>query len=472
MIGRQKEQEELARLYDSNESEFVAVYGRRRVGKTYLIREVFDGRMAFVHTGKANGSTSVQLAHFQQSLKDYGAGRIARPKTWDDAFAELRNILLRNKSRRKVVFIDEMPWLDTPRSNFLSALDSFWNEWASARKDILLIICGSAAAWMVKNLFRNHGGLHNRVTARIALQPFSLGECEEYAEDRGLAMSRGDLAECYMILGGIPYYWRALQRGLGLPQNIDRLLFEEGAPLRGEFNELYKSLFRNGKTYEKVVAALARKKAGMTRAEIIEACGESLKGMLSEILSSLEYCGFVRCYRMIGKRKREALYQLIDNFTLFHFRFLDGATNDPNFWRATALSPTRAAWRGLAFERLCLLHVQQIKAALGIAGIHVESYSWSHTKDELVPKGAQIDLLLDRSDGIINVCEMKFAADQYVIDAQAEEDLRRKLATFQAVTGTRKALHLTMVTSFGLLKNSHCSRVQSEVTLDDLFGGK
>lgn len=472
MIGRQKEQEELARLYNSDESEFVAVYGRRRVGKTYLIRETFEGRMTFTHTGKANESTAVQLAHFQQSLKDFGAGRIARPKTWDDAFNELRNLLEKSEVKRKVVFIDEMPWLDTQRSNFLSALDSFWNEWASARKDVLLIVCGSAAAWMVKNLFRNRGGLHNRVTARIALQPFSLGECEEYAQERGLSMSRSDLAECYMILGGIPYYWRGLLRGLSLPQNIDRLCFEDGAPLKGEFDELYKSLFRNGKTYEKVVTALARKKAGMTRNEIIEATGDGLKGTLTDVLSSLEHSGFVRCYRSIGKRKREAIYQLIDNFTLFHFRFLDGVTNDPNFWQATSLSPTRAAWRGLAFERLCLQHVKQIKTALGIAGIHVESYSWSYAKDDLVPEGAQIDLLLDRSDGVINVCEMKFSTDKYVIDARGEEDLRRKLAVFQAVTGTRKALHVTMVTSFGLLKNSHCGRVQSQVTLDDLFGGK
>lgn len=472
MVGRRKEKEELERLFDSNESEFVAVYGRRRVGKTYLIREVFDGRLTFAHTGKAKGTTAIQLAHFRQSLMDCGAERVAQLRTWDAAFGELRKLLQKSSATRKVVFIDEMPWLDTPRSNFLSALDTFWNEWASTRKDILLIVCGSAAAWMVRNLFRNHGGLHNRVTARIALQTFSLAECEEYAEERGLVMSRADLAECYMILGGIPYYWRGLQRGFSLSQNIDRLFFEEAAPLRSEYNELYRSLFRNGKTYEKVVMTLARKKAGMTRSEIVDVVGSSIKGTLSDILQSLEYSGFIRCYRSIGKRRREAIYQLIDNFTLFHFRFLDGATNDPNFWQATSMSSMRNAWRGLAFERLCLQHIPQIKSALGIAGIHVESYSWHHAKDELTPEGAQIDLLLDRSDGIINVCEMKFSVDQYVIDARTEEDIRRKLAVFQSVTETRKALHLTMITSFGLLRNSHCGRVQSQITLDDLFGGK
>lgn len=471
MIGRQKELDELNRLYDSKESEFIAVYGRRRVGKTYLIREAFEGRMAFVHTGKAKGTTATQLAHFQQSLMIYSGERLPRPKTWDEAFGALRSLLSHSTAARKVVFIDEMPWLDTPRSNFLSALDSFWNEWASARKDILLIVCGSAAAWMVKNLFRNRGGLHNRVTARIALQPFTLGECESYATERGLSMSRGELAECYMILGGIPYYWRELQRGYSLAQNVDRLFFAEGAPLRHEFGELYKSLFKNGKAHEMVVAALARKKAGMTRTEIVDATRTGVKGTLSSILESLECSGFVRCSRALGKHKRDALYQLVDNFTLFHFRFLDHGTTDPRFWQTTSLSPARATWRGLAFERLCLQHVQQMKAALGIDGIHVETYSWSHVKDEMFPQGAQIDLLLDRADGVINVCEMKFSSDMYVIDAQTEMNLSRKLAVFQHLTRTRKALHLTMVTSFGLLRNSHSGRVQSEVTLNDLFGG-
>ena len=469
MIGRIAEQNELNRLCDSKESEFVAIYGRRRVGKTYLVREVFEGRFAFVHTGKAEGGMRMQLSHFRKSLEEWGGGRAPPLKSWDDAFDGLKKVLAESGMGRKVVFIDEMPWMDTPRSGFLSALESFWNEWASARRDILLIVCGSAAAWMTKNLFRNRGGLHNRVTARIFLSPFTLGECARYAEDRGLVMGRGEMAECYMVLGGIPYYWRNLQPGMSLAQNIDRLFFRENAPLRGEFGEVFKSLFRNATSYERVVAALARKKTGMTRAEIVAAAGRGLAGSLTDTLETLEASGFVRRYRMPGKRKREGIYQLIDNFTLFHFRFLDGESSDENFWQSTALSPSRAAWRGLAFERLCLQHVRQIRAALGIAGIHVEAYAWSHSPDDVWPEGAQIDLLLDRSDGIVNVCEMKFCSDVFAIDAATEAALMRKLAVFAGVTRTRKAVHLTMVTTFGLLRNAHSGRVQSEVTLDDLF---
>ena len=469
MIGRIKEQTELNRLYDSCESEFVALYGRRRVGKTYLVREMFDGRFTFCHTGKPNAGLREQLSHFHKSLEEYGGARMARPRNWDEAFDGLKKVIAASSASRKVVFIDEMPWMDTPRSGCLSAFDSFWNEWASARKDVLLIVCGSAASWMVKNLFKNRGGLHNRVTARIYLAPFTLGECERYVSERGIVMGRGEIAECYMALGGIPYYWRNLQQGLSLSQNIDRMFFGENATLKDEFEEVFKSLFGNAKAYERVVSALARKKTGMTRSEILDIAGRGLAGTLTEILNTLEVSGFVRRYRALGKRKRDGMFQLIDNFTLFHFRFLADATSDETFWQSTAMSSARAVWRGLAFERLCLQHVRQIRAALGISGVHVEVYSWSHMADDVYPEGAQIDLLLDRSDGVINVCEMKFSSEVFAIDAKTEEALMRKLAVFSGVVHTRKALHLTMITSFGLLRNKHSGRVQSIITLDDLF---
>ena len=469
MIGRLEEQRELNRLYGSRESEFLALYGRRRVGKTYLVREMFDGHFTFCHTGKSDGGLQDQLLHFRKSLEEFSNGRVAVPKSWDDAFDGLKRVISSSCEARKVVFIDELPWMDTPRSKCLSALESFWNEWASARKDVFLIVCGSAASWMVKNLFRNRGGLHNRVTARMCLMPFNLGECEKFAAEHSLAMSRSDIAECYMILGGIPYYWRQLRQGLSLSQNIDAMFFRENAPLKGEFGELYKSLFGKAAAYEKVVEALAGKKAGMSRAEIVSAVGDGIAGGLTGILETLESSGFIRRYRSIGKRTRDGIYQLMDNFTLFHFRFLRGATSDESFWQSTALSHARTTWRGLSFERLCLQHVRQIRAALGISGVHVEAYAWSHAPTETCPVGAQIDLLLDRSDGVINVCEMKFSPDIFVIDAKMEAGLMRKLAVFSAATHTRKAIHLTMVTPFGILRNAHSGRVQSEISLNDLF---
>ena len=468
MVGRLEEIKELNRLYESDESEFVAVYGRRRVGKTYLVRETFADRFAFCHTALPNATRRQQLAHFKKSLEEYGhKGGV--PKDWFAAFTALGEVVQASPMRRKVVFLDELPWLDTAKSDFLMALESFWNEWASARKDVLLVVCGSAAAWMVQNLFRNRGGLHNRVTARICLHPFTLGECLKFAEERGLSMSPADVAECYMALGGIPYYWRYLARGHSLSQNIDRLCFAADAPLRHEFDELYSSLFRHAEVYKKIVAALARKKIGMTRGELLDALDAVPTGRLSEALETLESSGFVRSYRSYGAKKKNAIFQLIDPFTLFHFRFLDTPSSDEHFWTSTLMSSAQSAWRGLAFERLCLLHLRQIRQALGVGAVHVEAYGWSFRGDATYPDGVQIDLILDRADNVINVCEMKYAAGAYAIDKATARTLEQKVETFRGVTKTRKALHLTMVTANGVLKNACSGRVQSEVTLSDLF---
>ena len=470
MIGRQKEVDELIRMYESDESEFVAVYGRRRVGKTYLIRETFADRFAFRHAGLADEGLKNQLKNFHQSLLEAGCSVKVCPRSWIDAFALLKKTLGEKGTGRKIVFIDEMPWLDTPRSGFVSALEAFWNGWASARKDILLIVCGSAASWMVKNLLRNRGGLHNRVTCRIRLLPFTLGECEAFVKERGLAMTRLDIAECYMALGGIPYYWRYLDKRFGVAENIDRLFFVPSAPLGEEFVELYASLFKNAALHKKVVEALATKKVGMTLAEVAEAIKVGVSGKLTEVLANLEWSGFIRKYAVFGSRKKNAVYQLMDNFTLFHFRFLTGASNgDPHFWTSTVSSPIQHNWRGLSFEMLCLQHGEAIRKALGVGGVHVGMSAWRHVGDAVYPQGAQIDLLIDRSDNVINVCEMKYSAAAYALDKKEADRLVTRMETFRVVSKTKKALHLTLVTPGGVVHNSYWHRIQSTVTLDDLF---
>lgn len=471
MIGRKAEIDELERLYNSDESEFIAIYGRRRVGKTYLVREIFENRLAFQHTGRTGIDLRTQLKYFLYSLNEYGLSERSIPHNWEDAFLLLRKLLESNSSsKKKVVFIDEMPWLDTARSNFLSALDGFWNGWCSARSDILLIVCGSAASWMVKNLMRNKGGLHNRLTARMRLQPFSLSECEAYSHEMGLSFTRRDIAEAYMALGGIPYYWRLLDKRFSLAQNMDRLFFAENAPLRNEFSELYSSLFKKAKNYEKVVTILAQKNSGMSFQEISEKYSGEPSGSLTQILETLELSGFVRRYRTIGKKSKDSIYQLIDEFTLFHFRFLgkDGSS-DPYFWTLTYGNSVQIIWRGLAFERICLQHLEQIRKALGILGIHVEAYAWYHRPDDICGRGCQIDLLIERSDNVINICEMKYHNREYALNAKSLEEIEEKEAIFRECTHTRAAIHITMITSMGLVRNAFANRIQSDISLDALF---
>ena len=476
LIGRKKEQAVLRNLLEKEEPQFCAVYGRRRVGKTYLIRETFSYQFAFQHTGFAKASLSKQLAGFRDSLQRASGKRFRIPRSWLEAFGMLEEVLAEKTDRKKVVFLDELSWMDTPKSNFVSALEHFWNSWATARreKDIVLIVCGSSSSWITKKIFRNRGGLHNRLTARIHLAPFSLAECERYADVSGLNMSRKEIIEAYMVLGGVPYYWSLLDREYSLAQNIDRLFFGSEGKLKNEFDDLYASLFENTEPYLSIVEALGEKKVGMTRLELEEIIGKTSSGTLTKRLEDLELSGFIRRYACLGKKERSTLYQLIDPFTLFYFSFMKGDRGtDEHYWTAMLESSTHSTWAGLAFERVCLWHVPQIKRALGIAGVLSQVYSWTYRpkkqEGEEEDKGAQIDLLIDRNDKVINLCEMKFSETEYTVSAKEEENLRHRRSAFAEVTKTRKAVHITLVTTYGLKHTAHAGIIQQVVTMDDLF---
>lgn len=463
LIGREAEKKVLLEASQSPYSEFVAVYGRRRVGKTFLVRETFGYHFVFQHSGVKDKSTAIQLDRFRQSLIEHGYDDCPEIRNWYKAFDALKEVINVSQDSKKVIFIDEMPWLDRPNANFVSALENFWNCWASARRDILLIVCGSASSWILKKVVFNKAGLHNRVTRRIVLQPFSLCECEAYAEDLGLVYTREQLAECYMILGGVPFYWSMMQRGLSVSQNIDELFFSRHDKLENEFSELYASLFNSPEPYIRIVTALSGKKSGMTREELLQASSSLSSGRLSSMLEDLERCGFVRRYTPLGRVKKGCLFQLIDNFTLFYFQFIRPNHGvDPHYWTKNLESRLHSTWAGLAFERLCLLHVEQIKKSLGIRGVLTNEYAW-------YSKEAQIDLLIDRNDGIINLCEIKFADGKYEIKKNEYESLQNKKDVLKAETGTRKAVHFTYVTTNGLIPNAYASGVQSQVTLDALF---
>ena len=471
IIGREKEIIELKAAFESEYSEFVVVYGRRRVGKTFLIRETFDYNFTFQHSGVANVAKKEQINSFVSSLRKQGMVVKRIPKTWFEAFDLLEDFLDKSPDKRKLVFLDEIPWMDSQKSNFISALEHFWNSWASARKDILLIVCGSATSWIMKNIVKNRGGLHNRLTHKIKLPQFTLSECERYSEYKNLEYSREMILETYMILGGIPYYWSLLLPGLSVSQNIDRLMFAESGKLRDEFDELYASLFKNSESYINVVSALGQRKLGLTRKQITESLGTFKNGHLQKLLKDLEWCGFIRSYKSYGKKSKDIIYQLIDHYTLFFFRFLkDQDINDESFWTNTLGQPVHTTWCGLAFERVCLCHIPQIKEALGISGVLTNYCSWrTEADEELGIYGTQIDLLLDRQDNIINICEMKYSADEYVVTKDYDTELRRKKNAFKIKTKTRKAIQITMVTTYGVHRNIYSGNIQSQVTMDDLF---
>jgi hypothetical protein len=470
IIGREKEKQILLDAYNDDYSQFVVVYGRRRVGKTFLVRETFNYKFTFQHSGIANASRSVQLEEWTKSLRKHGLKVAETPKNWYDAFSLLDDLIRKSRAKHKVIFLDELPWMDTQASSFVSALEHFWNAYASARKDVLLVVCGSATSWIVDKIIHNHGGLHNRLSHIINLKQFTLRECEAYAKSRKLGMQRRQILESYMIMGGVPFYWSLLDKNLSLPQNVDKLFFSENGELYDEFDALYRSLFKKPEAYIEVINALGKKRAGLTREEIVAECTLRENGRLTTVLKDLEHCGFIRKYNQPGKLSKNSLYQLIDFYTLFYFKIIqENKRRDPNFWSNSVGSSMHNNWCGLAFERVCFAHIPQIKQALSIGGVTTNELSWSAKKIEQMP-GAQIDLLLDRGDETINICEIKYTSSgEYALTEDEEIKILNRRERFVMETGTTKAIHLTLITTRGLLKNSHSDIFQSVVVADSLF---
>ena len=468
IIGRERERRILTRCETSGKPEFVAVYGRRRVGKTYLVAWHFANKFAFSVTGVSGGNMKQQLREFHMALTRHYNGDIPIPKDWPEAFALLEKKLDGDSSLgKKVLFIDELPWLDTQKSGFLSALEHFWNAFASRRPDILLIVCGSAASWIIKNLLENYGGLHNRVTETIVVEPYLLSDCEAFFRSRNISFNRQQIAEAYMILGGVPFYMDAMDRMFGLNQNIDLLFFEKNAKLSNEFDRLYRSLFRNADNHMRIVETLARDGLGMTRQELSAASGISDGGGLTKALSELEACALIKRDFDIAKKRNGEYYKLIDFFSLFYFKYLKNRkSSDPHFWTNYLTDPAHRVWCGYAFERLCAAHVGLIKHKLGISGMVTEVYAFRSKQKK---GGAQIDLVIDRKDGVVNLCECKFTIKPYALDEKDAADLERKKEIFLMETGSKKAIHTTMITANGLVQNAYRNEIQAEITLDDLF---
>lgn len=470
LIGRKKEINLLHEIQNDDSSHFLAIYGRRRVGKTFLIREAFDYRFAFQHAGLSDSGMKGQIFAFVSSLKDAGYEVKKQPKNWLEAFEYLKDLIRKSSEKKKIIFIDELSWMDTPKCDLMVALENFWNGFASARKDIVLIVCASATSWMLSKVVHNKGGLYNRLTEQIHLRTFCLGECEEYVKNSGLAFNRNQILQYYMIFGGVPYYWGFLKKGLSLSQNIDRILFEKDAPLRDEFKYLYASVFKKPENYVKIIEALGTKKVGMTREEIINAAKISNSGDLTTKLEELESCGFIRKYYAFGMKKKNAIYQLMDCFTLFYFKFLKSQPTDEHFWTNQINTPLVNTWMGLAFERVCMEHIEQIKVKLGISGVLTEVNSW-YCKADLDNGvfGSQIDMLIVRKDQVINLCEMKYSQSEYTITEKVDRNIRNKINDLITVSGIKYAIYPTIITTYGLVENSYSQEVQSVVTMDDLF---
>lgn len=464
IIGRIKEQDLIGEYISSGQAEFIAIYGRRRIGKTFLVKQYFDEKFDFYMTGIYDNNKREQLMNFNRQLNKYSGAYYPVVDNWFDAFSQLQHYLERLHEQKTIlVFIDELPWLDTPRSKFLRALELFWNEWASSKCNMKFIVCGSATTWMTNKLLGDKGGLHNRVTRPIRLNSFSLAETEEYLLSKGFQVDRLQMLDGYMVLGGTPFYLSMLRPQYSMIQNIDDLFFAEAAPLREEYDFLFRSLFNDSAKYRRIIELLATKVKGMTKQEIITALKIEDNGNLTEVLDNLCKCDFLRRYNAVGKKERDVMYQLVDHYCLFYIRYVkNDRSQDPHRWSHMLNDGSHKAWSGYAFEQVCLRHVRQIKRKLGIENVLSDVGSWQ------VP-GAQVDLVIERGDRIVNLCEMKYSDKPFSVTKSYLGKMEERRELFRTVTKCTKALHLTIVSPFGIKDNAQSKSIQSVVTLNDLY---
>lgn len=476
MIGRIQEEKELNRLYEKNEAQFVAVYGRRRVGKTYLIDQTFEGRITFRHAGLSPEITEPehllekQLEHFYNSLEIHGMEKCDKPKDWLEAFLMLEKFLQKidDGKTRQLIFIDELPWLDTPRSNFLMALEAFWNTWACHRKNLMLVVCGSANSWILDNLINAHGGLYNRVTYEIKLEPFNLKECEDFFKSNNVKLSKYDVTQSYMIFGGIPYYLGYFDGEKSLAQNVDDIMFSKTAKLKNEFDRLFASVFSKPEVMKNIVKLLATKNAGFTRTEISQKLKISTGGGLTKKLNALINSDFIVNYVPFGFSKREEHFKLADPFCLFYLHFFDGSKKlNEKFWQQNVTSQALSSWRGFAFENVCFNHIKQIKNALGISGVVSTESAWSKRSDD--EQGTQIDMLISRNDNVINMCELKFYSDDFSVSKEYYKTLMHRENILSKEISPKMTIHNTLITTFGLEKNEYAGFFSNVITLEQLF---
>lgn len=474
LIGRNQEKDKLSRLLKSNQAEFVAIYGRRRVGKTYLVRQFFQEQIVFSFTGAFETETIIQINNFWIELKRvYPKAEFeAPPRNWSEAFHRLADYLLtfKNSNQKIVIFIDELPWLDRTGAGFVSALEYFWNQQASQLDNLIFVTCGSAASWMIGKLLKAQGGLHNRVTCRIELKPFDLKETEAFCEYKNLKFNHYQLVQLYMVLGGIPYYWQAVEQGKSVAQVIENLCFENNGVLTKEFDYLYHSLFKNAEKHVKVIEALASHPYGLTRSQLLEESNITNGGNFVRVMDNLTDCGFIKPLEPFGKKNKDTVFRIVDFYSVFYLKYIKGNVGDRNnIWQSLSTSAGYNSWMGYAFENICLTHLRPIHVALGISGVYTKVSSF-YFKGNSELSGAQIDIVIERNDGIIHLCEAKFTNTEFVLNKEINQTLRRKRMVFQEVTKTKKMVVSTLFSTYPAIQNQYYNEeIHSEVSLESLF---
>lgn len=482
-IGRKEEQAILESLCFSKKSEFLAIYGRRRVGKTMLVRSFFKSKkdvIFFNTTGTLNGLLKNQLDNFTQQISEvfYQGAQLKNATNWQDAFNKLNDAIKVVTSNKKIVlFFDEFPWMATKNSKLLQNLDYFWNQYWSNDTRIKLIICGSSASWIIKNVINNKGGLHNRITYTIHLEPYNLHETKLFLEAQGILLNNQQILELYMAIGGIPYYLSYLKQGLSAAENIEQLAFSRKGFLIEEFDNLFLALFEDGGMYIDIVREISKHYYGIEQEELFNRIkGLSKGGRSSDKLKELEDASFIIKFTPHLHSRKGVYYKVIDEYTLFYFNWIEPVKNTllgrgikKNYWTSIQSTPEWYNWSGYAFEAVCYKHLVQISDALNMHPTAI-SNTWKYVPTKNTnQQGAQIDLLFDRKDNAVTLCEIKYTKKAFEINKSYATQLHQRAEIFKNVTRTKKQIFWALISANGLKKNKYSEIINNVVTLEELL---
>lgn len=482
IVGREDEVQTLRSFLESDRPEFLAIYGRRRIGKTYLIRSFFEGEdvIFFNVTGTKDGLLSDQIAHFTKQIGDvfYRGVQLKSGKNWDKTFEILTDAFKTIQNKKIILFFDEFPWMATKNSKLLQVLDYYWNQYWSVNSQIKLIICGSSASWIIDKIVNNKAGLHNRLTRNINLEPFNLNEASEYLAHLGIKLNKEQILSIYMVMGGVPYYLSKLEKGCSAVQSIERLAFRRKSFLLEEFDNLFSSLFEDHETNIDIIRLIAENRYGLGQEALLKKMGKALHGKTGlRKLKALQDAGFIIAFKPHLHRKKGIYYKVIDEYTLFYLRFIEPIRNGlserglvKGYWDKKHNSSEWNSWSGYAYEAICYKHIGQIRKALDLSPTAIPT-TWRYTpRKGSKEQGAQIDLLFDRDDNAITICEIKYTDQAYSLSKSYAEILHKKVDVFQAITRNKKQIFLAMIVASGLKESIYSKEmIDSEVTLDDLF---
>ena len=483
IIGRDEEIKVLQSFLTSKKAEFLAIYGRRRIGKTFLIRQFFQGKnIAFFNsTGEKDAPMKTQIAHFtkQISATFYSGIKLEKCKNWDETFELLTKTFQTVEKHKKIVlFFDEFPWMAGQNARLLQSLDYYWNHYWSNDPRIKLIICGSSASWIIDNIVNNEGGLHNRLTQKIALEPFNLSQTADFLKDKGISLSKKHIVDLYMCMGGIPYYLSKIEKGISATQIIESLAFTKQGFLLEEFDNLFSSLFKNSELYIDIIKTIAVHRYGVIQNELLERVGKNLVGKGGvDKLKALKDTGFIMDFISLFHIEKGRYYKLIDNYSLFYLYWIEPVKNTllkkslvNGYWDKIKTKSEWHSWSGLAFEAICYEHLPEITKALELSPTSVPG-TWRYvSKKNSDEKGAQIDLLFDRDDDAITICEIKYSDKPFVITKEYAMKLEQKLEIFKKITRTSKQLFLVFISANGIKSNQYSEKLVTKViTIDDLF---